>query len=250
MTPAQPRHRGRLAAVASLVAIAAVALAACSSAATPSPSALPTMPPATPTPAATAAPSGSAAAVATPDLSKCPKAATDITPLKPGETKTVTLVTTAGTIVTQVSGDLAPIAAGNFVDLSACGYYDGVVFHRVVPDFVIQAGDGQFARVPISNPDHMGAGGPGYQFNDEPVVGDYTRGVLAMANAGPNTNGSQFFIVLKDLTGANALPKQYTIFGKVTQGMDVVDTIAAAPQSGPNNVPTDPVVITKATVSN
>ncbi len=247
MTAALPRRPGRLAAIASLVAVAAVSLAACSSAATPSPSALPTMPPATPTPVVTAAPS--AAAIATPDLSKCPKAATDITPLKPGETKTVTIETTVGTIVTQVSGDLAPIAAGNFVDLAQCGYYDGVVFHRVVPDFVIQAGDGQYARAPIANPDHMGVGGPGYTFNDEPVVGDYARGVLAMANAGPNTNGSQFFIVLKDLAGS--LPKSYTIFGKVTQGMDVVDKIAAAPQSGaPNNVPNDPVVMTKVTVSN
>lgn len=244
MTPALPRRPGRLAALVPFIALAAVALAACTSAA--SPSALPTIPPATPTPAASAAPSGSAAA--TPDLSTCPKSADQITPLKPGETRTVTIETTAGTIVTEVSGDLAPIAAGNFVALAECGYYDGVVFHRVVPDFVIQAGDGENARVPIANPDHMGVGGPGYEFKDEPVVGDYTRGTLAMANAGPDTNGSQFFIVLADLSGK--LDKNYTIFGKVTQGEDVVDAIAAAPQSGPpNNTPDDPVVMTKLTVS-
>lgn len=245
------RHAGRPATLVALVGIAAIALAACSSSATPAASSVPTMPPVTPTPAATPASSTAAGSpAASVDLSKCPKAATDITPLKAGETKTVTLNTTAGVIVTQVSGDLAPIAAGNFVALAACGYYDGVVFHRVVPDFVIQAGDGQYARVPISNPEHMGVGGPGYEFKDEPVVGDYLRGTLAMANAGADTNGSQFFIVLKDLP---TLPKSYTIFGKVTQGMDVVDKIAAAQQTpsdaNGNTRPVDPVVITTATVS-
>jgi cyclophilin family peptidyl-prolyl cis-trans isomerase len=251
MTPTSSRRSRRPATLVALVGIAAIALAACSSAATPAATSVPTMPPVTPTPVATPA---SSSAVASPgasvDLSKCPKAATDITPLKKGETKTVTLDTTAGKIVTEVSGDLAPIAAGNFVALASCGYYDGVVFHRVVPDFVIQAGDGQYARVPIANVDHMGVGGPGYEFNDEPVVGDYLRGTLAMANAGPNTNGSQFFICLADLP---TLPKSYTIFGKVTQGMDVVDSIAAAPQTPPdangNARPVDPVVITTATVS-
>ena len=248
MTHARTRRPGRIAALVPFVAIAALALAACSAAATTAPSSVPTMPPVTPAPSVSAAPAGSAAAVASPDLSKCPKAATDIVPLKAGETKTVTIETTAGTIVTQVSGDLAPIAAGNFVDLAQCGYFDGVVFHRTVPGFVIQGGDGQFGRAPIASPDHMGRGGPGYTFNDEPVVGEYVRGALAMANAGANTNGSQFFIMLADTP---AMPKDYTIFGKVTQGMDVVDAIAAAPQSGsPDNIPNDPVVMTKVTVSN
>ena len=245
------RRSRRPATLVALVSIAALALAACSSAASPGATTLPTMPPVTPTPVATAAPSTPAGSPgASVDLSKCPKAATDITPLKAGETRTVTLDTTAGKIVTQVSGDLAPIAAGNFVALAECGFYDGVVFHRVVPDFVIQAGDGQYGRVPIANPDHMGVGGPGYQFNDEPVVGDYLRGTLAMANAGANPNGSQFFICLADLP---TLPKSYTIFGKVTEGMDVVDKIAAAPQTPPdangNTRPVDPVVINTATVS-
>jgi cyclophilin family peptidyl-prolyl cis-trans isomerase len=252
MTPAPIRRSRRPATLVALVALVTIALAACSSAASPAPTALPTMPPVTPPPAAT--PASSSAAAGSPgasvDLSKCPTSADQITALKPGETKTVTLDTSAGKIVTQVSGDLAPIAAGNFVALAECGYYDGVVFHRVVPDFVIQAGDGQYARVPIANPDHMGVGGPGYQFKDEPVVGDYLRGTLAMANAGADTNGSQFFICLADLP---TLPKSYTIFGKVTQGMDVVDKIAAAPQTPPdangNTRPVDPVVISTATVS-
>jgi cyclophilin family peptidyl-prolyl cis-trans isomerase len=249
LTP--PSRSRRPATLLAFVAIATLALAACSSAATTAPSSVPTMPPVTPTPVATAAPSSEAGSpAASVDLSSCPTSADAITPLKAGETKTVTLETTAGTIVTEVSGDLAPIAAGNFVALAACGYYNGVVFHRVVPDFVIQAGDGEYARVPISNVDHMGVGGPGYEFKDEPVVGDYLRGTLAMANAGPDTNGSQFFICLADLP---TLPKSYTIFGKVTQGMDVVDKIAAAPQTPPdangNTRPVDPVVINKATVS-
>ena len=250
-----PDHRAtagrRTARFAVLVATAAVAvaLAACSSAASPTPT-LPSLSPVTPSPSATASPSpsGSAAAVATPDLSTCPHTFTDIKPLKAGEKRTVTIQTTEGTIVTEVSGDLGPMAAGNFVQLAECGYYDGVVFHRIVPDFVIQAGDGQFARVPIANPDHMGYGGPGYEFDDEPVIGDYTRGTLAMANAGPNTNGSQFFIVLADLKGK--LDKSYTIFGKVTSGMDVVDKVAAAPETAAGSqTPVDPVEMTKVTVS-
>ena len=246
-----PDHRAptgrRTLRLAALVATAALALAACSSAATPAPT-LPSIAPPTPTPVATPTPTPDPDASATPDLSSCPKSWDQIPPLKAGETKTVTIQTDLGNIVTEVSGDLAPMAAGNFVALAECGFYDGVVFHRTVPGFVIQAGDGEFARVPIENPQHMGVGGPGYQFDDEPVVGDYVRGTLAMANAGPDTNGSQFFIVLEDLTGQ--LSKDYTIFGKVTEGMDVVDAIAAAPQSGPpNNTPDDPVVMTKVTVS-
>ncbi len=243
----RPTPGRRTVRLAALVAIAAVALAACSSAATPAPT-LPSIAPATPTPVPTPTPTPDPNPSAAPDLSSCPQSADQVAPLKAGETKTVTIETTVGTIITEVSGDLAPMAAGNFVALAQCGFYDGVVFHRTVPGFVIQGGDGQFARVPIEQPQHMGVGGPGYEFDDEPVVGEYVRGTLAMANAGPNTNGSQFFIVLEDLTGQ--LSKDYTIFGKVTQGMDVVDKIAAAPQSGPpNNIPDDPVVMTKVTVS-
>ncbi|MBI3485416.1 peptidylprolyl isomerase [Candidatus Daviesbacteria bacterium] len=104
-------------------------------------------------------------------------------------------------------------AASNFIFLANDGFYDGLTFHRVVPKFVIQGGD------PAGN----GTGGPGYKFEDEPVTKQYKKGIVAMANSGPNTNGSQFFIMLEDnLT----LPPNYTIFGKVTKGQDVVDKIA------------------------
>jgi len=106
----------------------------------------------------------------------------------------------------------SPIASSNFIHLVNKGFYNRLTFHRVEPGFVVQGGD----------PKGDGTGGPGYSFIDEPVVGDYVRGVVAMANAGPNTNGSQFFIMLAD---APNLPKQYTIFGKVVKGMDVVDKL-------------------------
>ena len=106
----------------------------------------------------------------------------------------------------------APITVNNFVFLAKEGYYDDVIFHRVVEGFMIQGGD----------PTGTGMGGPGYTFPDEPVSRDYLRGTMAMANAGPNTNGSQFFIMHRN----GSLPKNYTIFGEVIEGMDVVDTIA------------------------
>ena len=105
-----------------------------------------------------------------------------------------------------------PLASSNFIFLAKEKFYDGLTFHRREEGFVIQGGD------PLGN----GTGGPGYAFADEPVTGDYLRGVVAMANAGPNTNGSQFFIMLADHP---ELPKNYTIFGKVREGMEVVDEI-------------------------
>jgi len=115
------------------------------------------------------------------------------------------------TITFDIFGDVAPKTASNFIALSKMHFYDGLTFHRVEPGFVIQGGD------PIGN----GTGGPGYKFDDEPVTMDYNEGIVAMANSGPNTNGSQFFIMLAD----TPLPKLYTIFGKVTSGMDVVKGI-------------------------
>jgi len=147
-----------------------------------------------------------------------------------------TIATEKGDIEVDLFVDGAPKAANNFLDLAKKGFYDGVIFHRIVPGFVIQGGD----------PTGTGTGGPGYKFADEPFKGDYYRGTLAMANAGPNTNGSQFFICLADLAGK--LPKNYTIFGQVTKGMDVVDVIAAG-RTGAQDRPHEPVKITKVTVA-
>lgn len=160
-----------------------------------------------------------------------------------GQTRTVTIETGKGTITTALKADLSPIAVGNFVALAQCGYYDGVVFHRLVPGFVIQGGD----------PTGTGTGGPGYTIQDEPVTTAYHRGTVAMARtAEPDSVGSQFFIVTDDgaqeaLGSANT----YQIIGEVTAGMDVVDTIVAMPNSGPpGNQAIDPVPMTKVTVSN
>lgn len=130
---------------------------------------------------------------------------------------TATIKTNLGEIKAQLFPQDAPITVNNFVFLARNGFYDGVKFHRVVKGFVIQGGD----------PTGTGAGGPGYKFADEKITRDYVTGTLAMANAGPNTNGSQFFITLADLSGR--LPKNYTIFGQVTEGLDVVKKIEAVP---------------------
>jgi cyclophilin family peptidyl-prolyl cis-trans isomerase len=137
-----------------------------------------------------------------------------------------TIQTDKGAIEIDIDEQGAPKAAANFVELAKKGYFDGVIFHRLVPGFVIQGGDGQFGKIDSLDSDRVGTGGPGYRFADEPFSGDYVRGAVVMANAGPNTNGSQFFICLVDLTGR--LPRQYTRFGQVTSGMDVVDAIAAS----------------------
>jgi cyclophilin family peptidyl-prolyl cis-trans isomerase len=156
-----------------------------------------------------------------------------------------TISTDKGDIEVELYDNDAPKAAGNFVDLARKGYYDGVIFHRVIPGFVIQGGDGQYGKKTDLNTGRVGTGGPGYKFEDEPIKGDYQRGALAMANAGPNTNGSQFFICHQDLTGK--LPKNYTLFGQVTRGLDVVDAIAAG-QTGSQDRPLEPVAMTAVTI--
>lgn len=124
-----------------------------------------------------------------------------------------TLQTNAGPIVVEFFDDDAPKTVENFRKLAGDGFYDGVIFHRVIPDFMVQGGD----------PEGTGTGGPGYTFEDEFNDHKIVRGALAMANAGPNTNGSQFFIVT---TGAAPwLDGKHTVFGEVVEGMDVVDTI-------------------------
>ncbi len=131
---------------------------------------------------------------------------------------TATIKTNYGDIVIELFPKEAPIAVNNFVHLARQGFYDGVKFHRVVQGFVIQSGD----------PTGTGSGGPGYTFADEKVTRNYTAGTLAMANTGfPDTNGSQFFITLADLSGR--LEKKYTIFGEVTAGFNVVQEIGRVP---------------------
>jgi cyclophilin family peptidyl-prolyl cis-trans isomerase len=157
----------------------------------------------------------------------------------------VTISTELGDLEAELYTDSVPKAAGNFVKLAKQGFYDDVVFHRVIPGFVAQAGDGQYGKKPTLDRSRVGTGGPGYKFEDEPFKGDYQRGALAMANAGPNTNGSQFFVCHQDLTGK--LPKSYTLFGLVTKGMDVVDKIVGAPRDR-RDLPDQPVAITSITI--
>ena len=126
-----------------------------------------------------------------------------------------TIQTNHGTIDVELYDEDAPKTVENFTKLAKDGFYDGVVFHRVIPDFMIQGGD----------PTGTGSGGPGYQFEDEQNQHGVVRGALAMANAGPNTNGSQFFIVTAE--ACPWLDGKHTVFGRVTSGMDVVDAISS-----------------------
>jgi cyclophilin family peptidyl-prolyl cis-trans isomerase len=171
----------------------------------------------------------------------CPTAQPPAAPA--GERRTVAIDTAKGEIEITLDASLSPIAVGNFEALAGCGFYDGVVFHRVatLPDgtpFVIQGGD----------PDGTGRGGPGYTIQDEPVTATYARGTVAMARTGaPNSAGSQFFIVLDDkdrevLQSANT----YQIIGTVTNGMEVADAIYQA--AGGVELPPDPVVMTHLTL--
>jgi cyclophilin family peptidyl-prolyl cis-trans isomerase len=153
------------------------------------------------------------------------------------------IATEAGDIEADIFVDGAPKAAGNFVKLAKQGFYDDVIFHRVIPGFMIQGGDGEFGKKATLNTGRVGTGGPGYKFADEPFTGSYVRGTLAMANAGPNTNGSQFFIMHADY----ALPKNYIIFGQVTKGFEVIDAIATAPRNS-RDLPNAPVAMTKVTI--
>ena len=184
-----------------------------------------------------AGPSGSAGAAGT-----CPTAQPPALPA--GETRTVTLNTPKGAIVIKVEADLSPIAAGNFVALASCGFYDGTVFHRTPTlqdgtPFVIQGGD----------PEGTGSGGPGYTITDEPVTTPYKRGTVAMARtSAPNSVGSQFFIVLDDKDGAIlGQANTYQIIGNVASGMEVADAIFVA--SAGVELPANPIPITTATVA-
>ncbi len=140
---------------------------------------------------------------------------------------TAKINTTLGPVEVEFFDEDAPKTVDNFRKLAGDHFYDGVVFHRVIPDFMIQGGD----------PDGTGMGGPGYTFEDEINDNKIVRGALAMANAGPNTNGSQFFIVTA--VAAPWLDGKHTVFGRVASGMDTVDAIEALP-TGANDRPLDP----------
>jgi cyclophilin family peptidyl-prolyl cis-trans isomerase len=149
---------------------------------------------------------------------------------------TTTIHTNHGAIEIELFDDDAPKTVENFLKLSRDGFYDGVIFHRIIPDFMIQGGD----------PTGTGSGGPGYQFEDEFNDHKVVRGALAMANAGPNTNGSQFFIVTTQ--AASWLDGKHTVFGQVTGGMDVVDAISDVP-TGAGDRPLADVVIERVEVA-
>ena len=154
--------------------------------------------------------------------------------IDPAKKYTATIETSAGTMTAELYPTDAPMTVNNFVFLARDGFYDGVIFHRVINGFMIQGGD----------PTGTGRGGPGYKFRDEPVSRPYNRGILAMANSGPNTNGSQFFVMHSDYR----LPPNYTIFGRLTGGEDVLDKIATA-QTGAQDRPVAPVSITSVTIT-
>jgi cyclophilin family peptidyl-prolyl cis-trans isomerase len=208
-----------------LLTLLAVALAACSGSGS-----------ATVPPAATKAPTTAPIVVGPPDAT--PLAHPPSAPA--GDGTTATIHTAKGDIVIELYNESSPVAAENFANLAKAGWYDGKVFHRIAPGFVIQGG----------SPNGDGYGDAGYSIPDEPVVGHYLRGTVAMANTGnPNSQGSQFFIVLDDKVDAQ-LGRTYAIFGNVVQGMDVVDAIAAMPNSGsPDNKALQPVVMETVTVS-
>ena len=149
---------------------------------------------------------------------------------------TATMVTSKGTLEIVLDALGAPVTVNSFVFLARWHYYDGVIFHRVIPGFVLQGGD----------PTGTGAGGPGYRFNDElPKAGRYELGSLAMANAGPNTNGSQFFVI-SGPDGAK-LPPLYALFGKAVKGLDVVSTIDQI--GSPSGKPRETVTIESLTIT-
>ena len=147
-----------------------------------------------------------------------------------------TMQTNQGTIELELYPSEAPKTVENFVKLARDGFYDGVIFHRVIPDFMIQGGD----------PTGTGSGGPGYTFEDEFNQHKVDRGALAMANAGPNTNGSQFFIVTTD--AAPWLDGKHTVFGRVTSGIDIADKISELPRDA-RDKPHEDVVIESVTIS-
>ena len=158
--------------------------------------------------------------------------------IEPDKSYSAILHTQAGDIEIELHAKETQKTVNNFVALSRTNFYNNTPFHRVIAGFMIQGGD----------PKGDGTGGPGYTFDDEPFTGEYTRGTVAMANAGPNTNGSQFFIIHAD----TQLPKNYVIFGNVSKGIEVVDKIATAPvtqrPTGEESQPVTPVKVTSVEI--
>ncbi len=153
--------------------------------------------------------------------------------IDPAKSYEATLHTTAGPLRISLFPEEAPTTVNNFVFLAREGFYDGVIFHRVIQGFMIQGGD----------PTGTGRGGPGYEFEDEPVKRGYQRGIVAMANAGPNTNGSQFFVMHAD----SPLPPDYTIFGQLIDGEAALDAIATA-RTDSQDRPHQPVTIERVEI--
>lgn len=200
------------------------------------------------TPTATATPTGTPAA--TPAAAECekvkepePKAAGKLKKpklvLDKAKTYVATVATSCGDFQITLDAKQAPKTGGSFASLAKAKFYDGLIFHRIVPGFVIQGGD----------PEGTGTGGPGYSVEETPPSNlSYTKGVVAMAKTGaepPGTSGSQFFVVTGD---ASQLPPEYALVGKITSGQEVVDEIGAVPV-GPDERPVDPVVIEKVTIA-
>ncbi len=227
------------------VGLVALMLAGCSGVPNITPSPTPESPPTIPptTPPYTLAPASA----------NCP---TETPPALSG-TATVKMTTNFGDIVIKVDSSLGANAAGDFVALARCGYYNNVIFHRIVKGFVIQAGDGTYGREPSLNLSKIGSGGPSWSVTDDQVSTPYKRGTVALANTGAtNSANTQFFIVLSDTAWTATTPTTYSIFGDVTSGLDVVDRIAEVPTGGepgsdgsPASLPLQPIVITGTTVT-
>jgi cyclophilin family peptidyl-prolyl cis-trans isomerase len=275
MIPALIKSPPRRLATVGLVALFLASCAAPTVTPSASPSPLPTVAPTAPAytlgptmspapngcPIAEASPSASATATSTPTpASSASAVAAPVGSPPPALTGTATvkMTTNFGDMVIKVDAKLGAHAAGAFVALARCGYYNNVIFHRIVPNSFIQAGDGTYGRLPnLSQDSKLGTGGPGWTVADDTVNTKYVRGTVALANIGsPDTGSSQFFIVLSD-TAFPAGTTSYAIFGNVTSGMNVADRISLVPTGGEpdqaaggtTSMPTQPIVITSTIVT-
>ena len=214
--------RAQLASIIFSIGLLSAILTACGAGARPTPS---------PTHAGAAVPAaGSQGTAAAQTGAKKQYSAPPPMTIDPNKAYSATIKTSMGDIKVDLNAKDAPVTVNNFVFLARDHFYDGVIFHRIIKNFMIQGGD----------PQGTGTGGPGYKFPDEPVKGNYEIGSIAMANSGPNTNGSQFFIC--EGQQCTTLPHQYNLFGKVSEGIDVVHNIAAV-QTGAGDRPVQDVTI-------